>query len=166
LIEGLSWEEIISGLQDVSGQLRLLVVPGVRGSTILDDTYNASPTSTIAALNLLEELQGRRIAVLGDMLELGSFEEAGHRKVGRRAADVVQLLITVGPRARWIGEEAVACGLPQEAVIMVDDREAALTHLRRIMGPGDIVLVKGSRGMAMEHIVAALTRPSSEWEGK
>jgi len=166
LIEGLSWEEIISGLQDVSGQLRLLVVPGVRGSTILDDTYNASPTSTIAALNLLEELQGRRIAVLGDMLELGSFEEAGHRKVGRRAADVVQLLITVGPRARWIGEEAVACGLPQEAVIMVDDREAALAHLRRIMGPGDIVLVKGSRGMAMEHIVAALTRPSSEWEGK
>jgi len=161
LVEGLSWEEIISGLQDVSGQLRLLVVPGIHGSTLIDDTYNASPASTIAALNLLHEMDGRRIAVLGDMLELGSFEEAGHRKVGRRAADVVHLLITVGPRARWIAEEALACGMPKEAVLMVDDRETALAHLQEIVGPDDVVLVKGSRGMAMEHIVAALTRPSS-----
>jgi len=160
LVEGLSWEEIINGLQDVSGQLRLLVVPGVRGSTLIDDTYNASPASTIAALNLLDDLNGRCIAVLGDMLELGSFEEAGHRKVGRRAADVVQLLITVGPRARWIGEEALACGMSEEAVLMVDDKEAALAYLQEVVGPGDIVLVKGSRGMAMEQIVAALTRPS------
>ena len=160
LIEGLSWQEIVSGLRDVSGQLRLLVVPGVRGSTLIDDTYNASPASTIAALNLLDDLDGRRIAVLGDMLELGSFEEAGHRRVGCRAADVVQLLVTVGPRARWIGHEALACGMPEDSVRIVDDNASALTHLRDVMGTGDLVLVKGSRGMAMEQIVAALTRPS------
>ncbi len=160
LIEGLSWQEIVSGLRDVSGQLRLLVVPGVRGSTLIDDTYNASPASTIAALNLLDDLDGRRIAVLGDMLELGSFEEAGHRRVGCRAADVVQLLVTVGPRARWIGHEALACGMPEDSVQIVDDNASALTHLRDVMETGDLVLVKGSRGMAMEQIVAALTRPS------
>ena len=160
LIEGLSWQEIVSGLRDVSGQLRLLVVPGVRGSTLIDDTYNASPASTIAALNLLDDLDGRRIAVLGDMLELGSFEEAGHRRVGCRAADVVQLLVTVGPRARWIGHEALACGMPEDSVRIVDDNASALIHLRDVMETGDLVLVKGSRGMAMEQIVAALTRPS------
>ena len=161
LIEGLSWQEIVSGLRDVSGQLRLLVAPGVGGSTLIDDTYNASPASTIAALNLLDDLDGRRIAVLGDMLELGSFEEEGHRRVGCRAADVVQLLVTVGPRARWIGHEALACGMPEDSVRIVDDNASALTHLQDVMETGDLVLVKGSRGMAMEQIVAALTRPST-----
>ena len=72
---------------------------------VLDDTYNASPASTIAALNLLDDLTGsRKIAVLGDMLELGSFEEEGHRKVGCRAAAVVDLLIVIGRRAKWIAE--------------------------------------------------------------
>jgi UDP-N-acetylmuramoyl-tripeptide--D-alanyl-D-alanine ligase len=94
------------------------------------------------------------------MLELGSFEEAGHRRVGCRAADVVQLLVTVGPRARWIGHEALACGMPEDSVRIVDDNASALTHLRDVMETGDLVLVKGSRGMAMEQIVAALTRPS------
>ncbi|MDH4138561.1 MAG: UDP-N-acetylmuramoyl-tripeptide--D-alanyl-D-alanine ligase, partial [Anaerolineae bacterium] len=94
LVEGESWEEIIAGLWDVTEQLRLVAVQGIKGSTILDDTYNASPTSTIAAFSLLEELSGRKIAVLGDMLELGDFEEEGHRKVGRRAVDVASVLIT------------------------------------------------------------------------
>lgn len=165
LVEGLSWEEIVGGLQDVSAQLRLLVVPGIGETTLIDDTYNASPASSIAALNLLEDLNGRRIAVLGDMLELGSYEETGHRMVGCRAADVVQILVTVGQRARWIGEEAIACGLPEDCVYMVEDNEAALACLQEVMQAGDRVLVKGSRGMAMEQIVAALTRPSPAPQG-
>jgi len=165
LIEGLSWEEIISGLRDVSGQLRLLAAPGVGGATIIDDTYNASPASTIAALNLLEDLDGRRIAVLGDMLELGSFEEPGHRMVGCRAASVVQHLVAIGRRARWIAEEAIACGLRPESVLVAEDNDAAAAHLRQVLGQGDIVLIKGSRGMQMEHLVSALVQsPDSQTE--
>jgi UDP-N-acetylmuramoyl-tripeptide--D-alanyl-D-alanine ligase len=162
LVEGESWEEIIAGLWDVAEQLRLVAVQGIKGSTVLDDTYNASPTSTIAALNLLEELSGRKIAVLGDMLELGNFEEEGHRKVGRRAVDVVSVLITVGPRGRIIGQEALAFGMVEGDVFIVEDNEQAVAHLRQIVGQGDIVLVKGSRGMKMEEIVAALTAPLNQ----
>jgi UDP-N-acetylmuramoyl-tripeptide--D-alanyl-D-alanine ligase len=133
-----------------------VVVPGPKGSTILDDTYNASPTSTIAALNLLEELDGRKIAVLGDMLELGSFEEEGHRKVGRRAVEVVEILITVGKRGRIIGQEAINCGM--DKVFIFDEKDEAISFLRRIVSPGDFILIKGSRGMKMEEMVSALSR--------
>jgi UDP-N-acetylmuramoyl-tripeptide--D-alanyl-D-alanine ligase len=165
LIEGVGWDRIIAGLQDVSEQLRLAVVPGIRDATLIDDTYNASPASVIAALNLLADLtpeeQGRRIAVLGDMLELGSYEEEGHVLVGRRAADVVRKLVTVGQRARLIGEEAIAAGLSPTDVAIVEDNEAALATLRGLVGSGDIVLVKGSRAQRMEQIVNALSRRSN-----
>ena len=161
LVEGQSWEEIIDGLRGAT-QLRLVVVPGLRGSIILDDTYNASPASTIAALNLVEELDGRKIAVLGDMLELGAYEEEGHRKVGRRALDVVAVLITVGERGRLIAEASLAWGMEAEKVIIAKDNEGVIACLREIVAPGDIILVKGSRGMKMEEIVAALAIPNSQ----
>ncbi len=156
LVLGLSWEEILRGLQGENAQLRLLVTPGINGSTILDDTYNASPDSDIADLNLLDDLDGRKIAVLGDMLELGAYEEKGHQLVGRRAAEVVSRLITVGPRAAIIGQEALACGMNPEDVWMVNDNEEAVSILKEILQPGDYVLVKGSRSMRMEQIVAAI----------
>jgi UDP-N-acetylmuramoyl-tripeptide--D-alanyl-D-alanine ligase len=163
LVEGESWEEIVAGLQDVSAQLRLVAVPGPQSSTILDDTYNASPTSTIAALNLLEELPAaRKIAVLGDMRELGAYQEEGHRKVGARAADVVSLLITVGPLAGMIADEARRSGLPAEALRVVESNEDAIAALSEIVGSGDMILVKGSRSMKMEEIVAALSRKPAE----
>lgn len=156
LVEGLTWEEIVGGLQDVSAQLRLVSVPGPNGSRILDDTYNSSPASCLAALNLLAELDGRRIAVLGDMLELGGYEHEGHCKVGRRAADVVSKLITVGPRARIIGEEALRSGMAPDDVTILETNEEAIRVLQEMVQPGDIILVKGSRGMRMEQIVLAL----------
>ncbi len=162
LVEGLSWEEIISGLQNQEAELRLVAARGLGGATLLDDTYNASPASTLAALNLLDDLDvngGRRIAVLGDMLELGNYEETGHRIVGARAAAVVHCLITVGKRARWIAEEAHLSGLPAERIDALADVEAALTRLRSLIGPGDVVLVKGSRAVGMERIVAELSLP-------
>jgi len=158
LVEGLTWQEIVEGLRAPSPQLRLVAVPGPRGSTILDDTYNASPASTIAALNLLDELTGRKIAVLGDMLELGDYEEEGHRKVGVRAADVADVLVVVGGRGRIIGEEALEVGMPPERVHLLEDNEAAIQLLESMVGEGDVVLVKGSRAMRMEEIVNALGR--------
>jgi UDP-N-acetylmuramoyl-tripeptide--D-alanyl-D-alanine ligase len=163
LVEGESWDEIIGGLQDTV-QLRLVIVPGVNGSTLLDDTYNSSPASAIAALNLLNELEGRKIAVLGDMLELGSYEEEGHRKVGRRVVDVAAMLVAVGTRGRIIGEEALACGMPTDRAYLAEDNAQAIAWLRTIVAPGDVILVKGSRGMTMEEIVAALSSPVNEQE--
>jgi UDP-N-acetylmuramoyl-tripeptide--D-alanyl-D-alanine ligase len=158
IIEGLTWQEIVEGLQSIGAvQLRLVAVRGPGGSLILDDTYNASPESTIAALNLLSEMEaGRRVAVLGDMLELGSYEETGHRMVGQRARDVADVLVTVGPRARTIAREARLAGLPAKAVTEVDTGEQALELLRRIIGAGDVVLLKGSRGLRMDRVVRAL----------
>jgi len=156
ILEGLTWEEIFAGLRDRRAQLRLVAVPGLRGSMILDDTYNASPPSMLAALNLLAELDGRKIAVLGDMLELGAYEIEGHRLVGGRAGAVADLLITVGPRARIIAQEAMAVGLPPHRVWICDSNQEAIEVLRQILEPGDVVLVKGSRGLHMEEIVSAL----------
>jgi UDP-N-acetylmuramoyl-tripeptide--D-alanyl-D-alanine ligase len=161
LVEGLSWEEIVVGLRDQSAQLRLLAVPGPVGSVILDDTYNASPASSMAALGLLDELDGRKIAVLGDMYELGSYEEEGHKLVGRRVRDVADLLITVGQLGRIMGEEALAVGMPTQAVHLTDTNGQAIDLLRGFIEDGtgdDRVLVKGSRGMQMEEIVSALAQ--------
>lgn len=158
LVEGLSWEEIIPGLGAMSSQLRLVVIPGPRGSLLIDDTYNSSPDSALAALNLLADLDGRRIAVMGDMLELGEAERQAHHIVGRRVADVADLLISVGPRARMIAHQAVATGLPAERVHMVEDAPAAVPVLEETIQAGDVILVKGSLGMAMDRIVTALGR--------
>jgi UDP-N-acetylmuramoyl-tripeptide--D-alanyl-D-alanine ligase len=162
LVSGLSWEEIVAGLQEVRGQLRLVVARGLRDTTLIDDTYNASPDSMLAALNLLEEIKNsshRAIAVLGDMYELGAYEEAGHRLVGGRASQVVSKLITVGPRARLIAEEALALGMPVADVHPVENNNDAIAVLQGVVRPGDVVLVKGSRAAGMEMIVDALSRP-------
>ncbi len=156
LVEGLRWDEIVHGLQATQSQLRLVAVQGPRGALILDDTYNAAPPSVIAALNLLDELEGRHTAVLGDMLELGDYEEEGHRLVGMRAAAVVDQLVTVGDRARWIADEAGRSGLAGGQIVQVEDSRAAVEYLLPRIGEGDVVLVKGSRGMHMDQIVTGL----------
>jgi UDP-N-acetylmuramoyl-tripeptide--D-alanyl-D-alanine ligase len=154
---GMGLDEMLPGFEGPNIQLRLLTVPGWGGSTLVDDTYNANPSSCLAALNLLNELPAqRKVAVFGDMLELGAFEDEGHRIVGRRAALVVDRLITVGNKARIIGEAARESGLPDEAVLEIADKDGAVTALRELLQPGDYVLVKGSRGVAMEDVVNAL----------
>lgn len=157
---GMPLEEIAAGLHEVSSSLRLIVEAGLNGSTIVDDSYNASPASSLAALNLLTELEGRKVAVLGDMLELGSYAEEGHRMVGRRAADVADLLIAVGTLGAIIGQEALACGKSPETVFLAQTNEEAVQQLKTLLRPGDCVLVKGSRGMRMEEIVEAIRCPT------
>ncbi len=153
---GLSLADILRGFQTPDIQLRLLLLPGVNGSTVLDDSYNANPASCIAALNLLVELDAtRRVAVFGDMYELGPYEEEGHRLVGGRAAETVDALYTMGPRARLIAAEAVRAR-PDLPVEMFDDKRALEDALRRDLRPGDLVLIKGSRGLELETLVAAL----------
>jgi UDP-N-acetylmuramoyl-tripeptide--D-alanyl-D-alanine ligase len=156
LAEGLPWDEIVHGLQNVQGQLRLTAIAGWNGATILDDTYNASPVSCIAALNLLQQLAGRKIAVMADMLELGSYEREGHVLVGARAAEVCEVFIVVGRRARLMGESALAVGMQTSAVMFCESKAESVILLKTILQKGDMVLVKGSRGMKLEAVVESL----------
>ena len=160
LAEGLSWQEIIDGLREDQSQLRLLTAWSASGALILDDTYNASPESTLAALNLLDEMDGHKVAVLGDMLELGPYEEQGHEMVGVRAAEVVDELVTVGKLGRQIAQAAWRAGLSRRYITSVDDCEQAITELSERLKSGDVVLIKGSHGVRMDRIVAALENPS------
>ncbi|MGA2820269.1 MAG: UDP-N-acetylmuramoyl-tripeptide--D-alanyl-D-alanine ligase [Anaerolineales bacterium] len=156
LVVGLTWQEILEGLGAPAVQLRLVTVEGPNGSLIVDDTYNASPDSMIAALNLLGELGGHPIAVLGDMLELGGFEEQGHRMVGARAAEVVGELVTIGERARWIAEEAHLQSLSSAQISTFATAEDALPYLKGRIRAGDVVLVKGSHALRLDRIVSSL----------
>lgn len=154
---GMNWGDIIESLSQPGSAIRLQVVDGPRGSIVLDDTYNASLESTLAALNVLREIgDGPRVAVLADMLELGETEEASHREVGCRAALVAQLIVCVGERARWIAEEARACGASPDSVVHVRTKAEAVAALRARVQAKSTILVKGSRGMEMEEVVAAL----------
>ncbi len=165
LAEGLAWDEILRGLQDSSAQLRLIAVSAENGATLLDDTYNASPASSLAALNLLADLTGRKIAVLGDMLELGEYAEQGHAVVGGRAAQVVDVLLAVGARGKWIGEAARDAGLASDKILFADTNAQAIDLLRGVMREGDLILLKGSRGAKMEAIVSALARQTENGSG-
>ena len=156
LVDGLTWQEIVRGLRSASVQLRLVAVRTAKGALILDDTYNASPQSNMAALNLLEELEGRKVAVLGDMLELGRYSWQGHEMVGVRAAEVVDELVCVGELSTIIADAAKEAGLPEERITLLENSQQVIDYLQARLSSGDVVLIKGSRGMHMDNIVAEL----------
>ncbi len=154
LTEGMALDEIADALAEARPDLRLRVLPGPNASTIIDDSYNASPASMLAALDLLAGMPRRRIALLGEMRELGAAEEEGHRQVGERAASACDLLLVLGEKARPLAEAALAAGL--EDVRRLESAEAAVEALRAELGKGDHLLVKASRALALETVVDAL----------
>lgn len=156
LNDGLTWQEIFEGLSHGHTQLRLMAVRTDIGALILDDTYNASPESMLAALNLLDELEGRKIAVLGDMLELGPYERQGHEMVGMRAAQVAKILLTLGPRARMIAEAARRAGMRSANILEFESSQPIVDWLNKNLTENDVVLMKGSHGLRMDRITAAL----------
>ncbi|MGV8026966.1 MAG: UDP-N-acetylmuramoyl-tripeptide--D-alanyl-D-alanine ligase [Anaerolineaceae bacterium] len=158
LAVGMTWDEIILGLQKGHSQLRLVAVRTETGALILDDTYNATPESMLAALDLLDELRGHKVAVLGDMLELGAYEELGHHQVGEKAATVVNHLITVGKLGRIIADTARQAGLPENAITSVNNSAEAVEILKYNLTAEDVVLIKGSHGLRMDTISAALEK--------
>ncbi len=144
--------------QSLPGRTNL--IKGIKGSWIIDDSYNASPLAITASLEILEkfaeelkDLKLRKVAVLGDMLELGGETEAGHRQVGQKAAEIVDLLFTVGERARFIADEAKKRGLSKDKIFEFSQPEEAALKLQEKMTSQDMVLVKGSRAIHMEKVV-------------
>jgi UDP-N-acetylmuramoyl-tripeptide--D-alanyl-D-alanine ligase len=153
---GLGAQDIVSGLgRSVDTPHRSQLVRA-GAWTVLDDTYNASPDAVLAALDLLPGLPGRHFAVLGEMLELGDAARPEHHRVGRHAASVADRLIVVGEGAAAIAEGAIASGLPAARVAVVADRDEALALLLAELRDGDTVLVKASRGAALDLLVDRL----------
>lgn len=130
--------------------------------TLIDDTYNASPRSVVAALDLLAGLPGRRLAVLGEMLELGDTSDAGHRLVGEAAARTLDQLIVVGDRASGIAIGAEEAGMPLSRIIRVSDVDVAVDVVGPRLRGGDVVLFKASRGIGLERVIDGLRRASGD----
>ena len=156
LTEGVDWETITKNLAHSRLDLRLHPITLPNGTTILDDTYNASPESTIAALNLLQSLPGRRVAVLGDMLELGQYEISGHRSVGLAAASSADILILIGDRTKTIAEAALSQGFSKKALFWFTNSAQTALQIESLISSGDFVLIKGSNSMRMDRVLKAL----------
>jgi len=152
---------------------RLKLIEGEKDTWILDDSYNSSPMALHAAIDLLEELpvpefpdgtRGRKIAVLGDMLELGKFAIEAHRAAGSRL-DKIDMLFTVGPRSKFIAEEVRSNAFAKEGIFEYSDSRDAARDLEQKIRPGDIILIKGSQAMRMERIVEEImARPDKKEE--
>ena len=161
---GISREEMNSALERyIPPAGRMRIIEGRSGATIIDDSYNASPVAVRAALETLQDIetQGKRIAVLGDMLELGTFSMDEHRKAGACAVGAADMLVTVGVRAYGIAEGAKEAGMPDERIHSFDTAEDAGVWLRTQVGEGDLVLVKGSQGVRTERVVERLIKDPS-----
>jgi UDP-N-acetylmuramoyl-tripeptide--D-alanyl-D-alanine ligase len=157
---GMNLVEIAEAIKNLTPEKgRLNLIAGIRGTTIIDDTYNASPDSTLAAVKLLKKLSagGRKIAVLGDMRELGLKTELAHKNVGRAVAEAADIIVTVGRDSLYMAEAAKENGLEdQNAYSFTNISEAGKFIQNNILRPHDLLLVKGSQSMRMEKIVKEL----------
>jgi UDP-N-acetylmuramoyl-tripeptide--D-alanyl-D-alanine ligase len=157
---------------------RLSLIEGVNDSIIIDDTYNSSPVAMAVAIDVLKELEGKRkIAVLGDMLELGKFTEEEHRLVGAQIIGVANILVVVGPRAKSIAEGAIDNGFSQKEIYSFDSSKTVAKFLEGVVEKGDVILIKGSQGVRLERAVEAimehkelksklLCRQDKEWRNR
>lgn len=171
--------EVASVLRDFippPGRMRL--IPGIKDTMIIDDTYNSSPVAVERALSSLHEMKGfaRKIAILGDMLELGRYSINEHKRVGMQAAECADILVTIGVRARGIAEGALEAGMSEKNILQYEESKTAAKEMDSLVKPGDLILVKGSQGRRMERIVEEimeepeaaeklLVRQGQAWKG-
>jgi alanine racemase len=164
---GVSIEEglhAITDLQAMPGRLNPL--EGHNGSLLVDDSFNANPESTLAALNWLESVRipnkGRLIFVMGDMDDLGGHTLTGHREVGARAAEVADLFVTEGDLGAVAGRAALDYGMDRQQVRITFSPQDAATVIRDLLTPDDVVLIKGSAGARMEHVTRLLLKDEED----
>ncbi len=162
LIYGLNLVEIAESLKKYKPPKgRMNLVPGIKNTLIIDDTYNASPIPTEKSLEVLQAIRlpekNQKFVALGDMLELGSFSEEGHKRVGQKVAECkIDYLITVGEKSRDIARGAERAGMVQDRIFSFSEPEEAGRFIQNKIQQGDVVLVKGSQGMRMEKVVKEL----------
>lgn len=135
-----------------AGRMRL--IKGIKNTLIIDDSYNASPTPVLAALDTLAQFKnGRKVAILGDMTELGPLTEKAHRQIGKRAGEFLDLLLAVGEQTEFLIDSAKAAGMSEQNIFHFQNADQAKKALQEKIGQGDIILIKGSQAMRLEKIV-------------
>ncbi len=177
---GLKPEQIVQSLGKYTTQPgRMKLVPGIKDTLIIDDSYNASPIAVEESIKVLSDIKSveKKVAVIGDMLELGQFSAIEHRRVAQMLNGVATDVICVGIRARKIVEELLNLGFPESKINSYDTSDEVANYLQNMIGEGDIVLVKGSQAMRMEKVVEeimrypqdakkVLVRQDEEWKGR
>jgi UDP-N-acetylmuramoyl-tripeptide--D-alanyl-D-alanine ligase len=137
---------------------RMELLPGIKRALVIDDSYNASPLSMYEAIETFQDLPApRKIAVLGDMLEIGKYTIEAHEGIGRQVAGVADVVVSVGPRAKFIALAARESGMKKNDIYSFDMAEEAIQPLMHLMKQGDLVLVKGSHAMGLDTVVNAIT---------
>jgi len=176
----ISLEQVAAALQGhVSAPGRMQIIPGLKHTIIIDDTYNASPVAMELALQTLAEIRGakRKIAVLGDMMELGQYSSSEHERIGALVPKCADMLLTLGVRSRKIAEGALEHGMSEKVIWQYDDVTRAGRELQNLLQPGDVVLVKASQSVRAERVVEEvmaepeqagilLARQDSAWQGR
>ena len=176
--QGLNFVKMIDVLRDHSGPPgRFKPLHGINNTLVIDDTYNSSPVALEMALQSFLEIKsnGRKIAVLGDMLELGEHTEEAHKTIGKMIPDICSELITVGKKGKLFAEGAQMAGMNEEKIHEFEDSMVAASFVVGYLKDGDIILVKGSQGTRMERVMEAiiheekndrshLVRQDAEWE--
>ena len=157
---GIAWENIERGVRDVKPAYHRGVIVDWRGAQIYDDTYNSNPYALGRALELMAQadVTGRRIAVIGDMLELGEQELQYHREAGANVPRSIDVVCGVGTRSQALLDGARGAGFDESRLRHFTDAEAAGAFLRAFVQPGDLVLIKGSRGVGLDRAIALLER--------
>jgi UDP-N-acetylmuramoyl-tripeptide--D-alanyl-D-alanine ligase len=162
------------GIDEVAGSLksfipppgRMRIIPGIKDVLIIDDTYNSSPAAGEQSLATLGELKGvkRRIAVLGDMMELGQFSIREHERIGHLVPKAADILVTIGVRARGFSKGALEAGMDPKNILEFDDALKAGKEMQTFIRPGDVLLVKGSQSIRAERFVEELMAEPREAE--
>lgn len=139
---------------------RMRIIAGINDSVLIDDTYNASPQSALEALKAIKDFSGyRKIAILGDMLELGDYTESGHQEVGSYAVEVgVDMLIAVGKFGNFLIAGAEKAGLSADNIFYFKNSDEAVIEIEKKIQAGDLVLIKGSQGARMDKVTKALIK--------
>jgi len=171
-------EKVVSALKTHEPSLgRMRILRGIKKSLIIDDSYNSSPVASFEAIKVLKDINvsGRKIAVIGDMLELGIYSTEEHKKAGKQVGEFVDMLFTVGVRSRGVAEGALQAGMSEDNIFQYEDSREAGKDLEIMMREGDTVLIKGSQGVRMEKVVEEvlatplqkdklLVRQDTEWK--
>ena len=150
---GLTYSDIRSGLMKFKNEKFRLDISKTSGLTIINDAYNASPDSMKSSLSILGDFKGRKIAVLGDMLEMGDFSEQAHLEIGRAVPGNAEFLICCGNEAVNIAKGANEAGMPFSSINQFENSDMAGPFLAELVKKGDVILIKGSRGMKMENVI-------------